>query len=207
MPHLCPICHHESFAFYKDQFLQCPSCRAIWKPSHLFLSKSEEKKRYEQHHNNAQDPRYQEFVLPLTQSIERDFPKSARGLDFGSGKSSSVGFVLREAWYDLVEYDLYFNHFPELLQTCYDFIACCEVIEHFQNPLREFWLLFGLLKNGGKLYCMTHIYNESIDFANWYYKNDPTHVCIYQKETLEYIQKVFWCKSLKITGRCIELSI
>jgi Methyltransferase domain len=62
-------------------------------------------------------------------------------------------------------------------------------MEHLHDPLKEFGLLKSLLKPQGKLYCMTHLYDESIDFAKWYYKNDKTHVCIYQKETVKFLQE------------------
>ena len=35
---------------------------------------------------------------------------------------------------------------------------------------------------------MTHLYIKEIDFAKWYYKNDITHVFIYQRETLMKIR-------------------
>ena len=62
-------------------------------------------------------------------------------------------------------------------------------MEHLHDPLKEFALLTSLLKPQGKLYCMTHVYEPSIDFAKWYYKNDKTHVSIYQKETVHFLQQ------------------
>ena len=34
---------------------------------------------------------------------------------------------------------------------------------------------------------MTEFVTDTTDFCNWYYKNDPTHVCFYGEKSLEYI--------------------
>ena len=61
-----------------------------------------------------------------------------------------------------------------------------------------------LLLENGALYCLTDIYDSSIDFHNWYYKNDFTHVFIYQKETLEWIKENIGFSKLEIQGRLIS---
>jgi hypothetical protein len=45
-------------------------------------------------------------------------------------------------------------------------------MEHFQNPDEEFQLLYELPEQNGTLICMAHLYDPSIDFQRWYYKND-----------------------------------
>ena len=77
------------------------------------------------------------------------------------------------------------------------------MIEHFYTPIKEFALLKNLLLKGGILYCMTDIYNQDIDFSSWYYKNDPTHVFIYQKNTINWIKNEFDFCDVKIIGRLI----
>jgi len=77
------------------------------------------------------------------------------------------------------------------------------VIEHFSNPNKEFKLFKKLLKKGSKLYCMTDIYDDSIDFEKWYYKNDPTHIFFYHKKTFEWIKEKFDFKSVEIEKRLI----
>ena len=85
----------------------------------------------------------------------------------------------------------------------YNYIACCEVMEHFQNPDKEFQLLYELLEQNGTLICMTHLYDPSIDFHRWYYKNDPTHIFFYQKETIDYIARKYRYSSAFIDHRLI----
>ena len=146
------------------------------------------------------------MFLQLQTEFLKDFSKDYFGLDFGAGTGSAISKVLRDNDYQITEYDPYFHPFPELLEKQYDYIACCEVVEHFHHPDKEFRLLKKLLKPNGKLYCMTHVYNREIDFENWYYKNDHTHVFMYQKETIEWISKTFGFSDVKINNRLIVFS-
>jgi len=61
-------------------------------------------------------------------------------------------------------YDPFFHPKSELLAKKYDFIIACEVIEHFHDPRKEFELLYKLLNQGGKLYLMTDLYSQEVDF-------------------------------------------
>ena len=66
--------------------------------------------------------------------------------------------------------------------------------------------MYKLLKDEGVLYLMTGIYNPSIDFSKWWYKNDLTHVFIFQEETFVWIKKEFRFKDMKIEKNFIRLS-
>jgi hypothetical protein len=50
---------------------------------------------------------------------------------------------------------------------------------------------------------MTEIYSEKINFATWYYKNDPTHVFFYTKKTFGWIKNEFNFKSIVFDKRVI----
>ena len=50
---------------------------------------------------------------------------------------------------------------------------------------------------------MTNIYHDGIDFEQWYYKNDPTHVFIYTHDTFDYIKNEFGFSELVIEGNLI----
>jgi len=60
------------------------------------------------------------------------------------------------------------------------------------------------IKKDAKLYCMTELYDESIDFSTWYYKNDPTHVFFYQLETLQWIKQEFNFIDVSVKNRLIS---
>lgn len=172
----------------------------------LRLALNEEKLRYKEHNNDVEDKNYQNFVSPITTAILKDFSSADKGLDFGAGTGPVISKVLNDNAFSIVQYDPFFHNFPDLLNARYNFIACCEVMEHFYNPKKEFGLLRSLLYPNGKLYCMTDLWDESIDFHEWYYKNDPTHVFIYTKETIHWIQKEFDFSDVTVDGRLVTFS-
>jgi len=202
---LCPLCQNPGEAFNEDELFICKNCLGIFRPKKSQLTPFEEKLRYKTHNNDVNDKRYQKFVSPITTSILNEFTPKDTGLDFGAGTGPVISKILKEKNYNISQYDPFFYNNPELLEEKYDYIACCEVIEHFYNPQKEFKLLKKLLKPKGILYCMTHIYNPDIQFADWYYKKDPTHVFIYQKETFKWIKKQFDFSTMTIDDRLIRL--
>ncbi len=202
---ICPLCQNNSTPFYKDEFYKCSCCGGIFRPFEKLLDNEKEKERYENHTNDSDDLGYQNFVSPITNSILKEFSKNDMGLDFGCGKDSPIVKILRNNEYKIFEYDPYFFDDKKLLEQKYDYIACCEVIEHFYNPRKEFALLKKLLKEKGVLYLMTGIYRENIDFSKWWYKNDLTHVFIFQEQTFEWIKKEFGFESMEIEKNFIKL--
>jgi len=197
----CPLCKSTGNVFLPPLYMECTHCKAIYRlelPDYV-----EEKERYEMHNNDVNDPNYQKFVAPITTYILEHFTPHHNGLDFGSGTGPVISKILTDNHFLVKQYDPFFANFPKVLQATYDYIACCEVIEHFHNPEKEFHLLKNLLKPGGVLVCMTHLYEDTIPFENWYYKNDPTHVFIYRKETMAYITEKFGFKSFQIDNRRI----
>ena len=206
---ICPLCNSQGEEFFnspKQTFYKCGNCEGIFLSKEQLPTTHQEKQRYELHENNSDDSGYRAFVLPIVNSVLNDFNATHVGLDFGSGKDSSIVKMLRENNYNIIPYDPFFANDASLLTKKYDYIVCCEVMEHFHNPNKEFELLKRLLKPQGKLYCMTHIYSPDIDFEKWYYKNDPTHVFIYQNKTLEWIKNVFGFSEIKIEHRLITFT-
>lgn len=199
----CPLCGNISYLFYKDEFLKCNTCSGIFRSSKYLLDPVEEKRRYEKHNNDVFDERYQLFVSPITNAVQKDYNTNSIGLDFGAGPGPVISKVLGDNGYLLKQYDPFFSDNPEVLKVSYDYIVCCEVIEHFHSPGKEFTLLRSLLKPGGRLYCMTHLYSSEVDFGNWYYKNDNTHVFLYQHKTLQWIKNRFTFSQLSVNERLI----
>ncbi len=200
----CPLCGALGSAFYRDSFLLCPRCAGIFRLKNTLPLPQAEKERYETHNNDITDAGYRKFVSPITDTILRNFRPDHSGLDFGAGTGPVLSAVLQENGYHIKQYDPFFHDYPELLRSTYDYIACCEVIEHFHRPKVEFRRLRGLLNPGGALICMTHLYESGINFDAWYYKNDFTHVFLYQRATLEWIQSAFNFASVTVNGRLIQ---
>ncbi len=206
----CPLCHSHAGLFYKKKekrYYQCAHCLSIFVDPRCYVSKEDEKKRYQEHNNDIENPNYQKFVAPIINEVERRFGKEHRGLDFGAGTGPVIAKLLGEKKYVIDLYDPFFWNNPEKLEEKYDYIVCCEVMEHFHFPDKEFALLKSLLKPGGVLFCMTDIYSEEIDFKTWYYKDDITHVFFYHRNAIEWIHSKFKFSGLKTKGRIIQFLV
>lgn len=205
-PLSCPLCDSNINLFTtwkKRKYYRCSSCDGIILHPESHLCPKDEQQRYAVHKNDVQDKGYQNFVEPIVSAVKRDFGNTSLGLDFGCGTGPVITKLLNEEGYELKLYDPFFKNDVTLLDKQYDYIVCCEVIEHFNNPSKEFELLGKLLKPNGKLYCKTNLYSEDIDFQSWWYKNDPTHVFIYTQDTLKWIAANFNLKLLEASTTLI----
>ncbi len=209
MNSICPLCNSNGRAYYQDernQFYLCENCDGIFRDSGQFLNFSDEKKRYLTHISNINDSGYYKFVSPIIKEVKNHFSKGNVGLDYGCGHTPVLSEHLKREHYKMAVYDAVFFNEASVLKTKYDFIVCCEVMEHFYDPSFEFKQLYELLRPNGKLICKTHLYEHKIEFDKWYYKNDPSHVFIYQLETLIWIKDHFQFNDVKIDGRLITFS-
>lgn len=199
----CPLCHSPGTPFFRELYFQCSECKGFFRNSQAQLSPEREKYRYETHNNDVHNAGYQAFVEPITQAVLQHCSTEDLGLDFGAGTGPVISKLLTDKGYKITQYDPYFFNHPELLAIKYDYIVCCEVMEHFQNPDKEFELLESLLMPGGKLFCMTQLYTDNINFKNWHYKNDKTHVFIYTPETIQWLNAHSGFKLQTIENRLI----
>ncbi len=212
----CPLCQHKADYFLEldtkfgiRNYYKCINCASIHLAKADILVGVEEKERYAMHNNDVEDLRYQEFVSPVTHQIIKNQDQRKKGLDYGCGPGPVITHVLEQSGFDNIQlYDPFFHPNQDLLNQTYDFIICCEVIEHFMNPKNEFSQLKKLLRPGAVFYGKTELLDANVDtesFKEWWYKNDPTHCFFYSKETLAYIQENFNFKSLKMHDKLFEL--
>ena len=80
-------------------------------------------------------------------------------------------------------YDPFYRPDTKPLESRYDFICATEVVEHLHRPGEELERLWGMLHPGGYLGVMTKLVLDAGAFARWHYKNDPTHVCFFSRDT------------------------
>ena len=205
----CPLCKNSGSIFYDNArclYYMCVSCDAVFLSKKHYLQESDEKKRYLEHNNDVDDPRYRRFVSPVVDFVADNFlPIKHTGLDFGAGTGPVISRMLEDRGFAVKKYDPFFHPDKEPLNDKYDFIVCCETAEHFHRPCNEFSLLYNLLKPRGRLVCMTSLYDTDIPFDSWYYENDPTHVFIYQRKTLQWIKDKLKFNDLQICGNLIVL--
>ncbi len=188
----CPLCHcEELFDFAKDKrrdYVRCRRCFLVFVAPQYFLTPTQEKATYDLHQNSLEDEGYRQFLSRFTQPLLAALPdKKLSGLDFGCGPGPLLAKMLEEAGYAMTLYDPFYAHDPKALQTCYDFVTCTEAIEHFNTPHKEWRLLVALLKPQGILAIMTKLVIDAEAFSYWHYKNDPTHVSFFSRETFEYL--------------------
>ncbi len=189
----CPLCEsEETIVFYQKelrQFRSCKSCKLIFVPKEFQLGPKEEHAHYLTHNNDPNDQGYRRHLGKLTTPLLRKLTKASTGLDFGSGPGPTLSLIMTESGHTCVNYDAYFCPEEQRLQTNYDFIAMTEVIEHLSAPAEVITQLKDLLRPKGVLAVMTQLYDESIDFEKWYYKNDPTHITLFTIDSIHYIAK------------------
>jgi SAM-dependent methyltransferase len=201
----CTLCQTPLNNPIDERFWLCDGCGAYVLDERHYLDAPSEKARYDLHNNDIDDPGYLAFVSPIYKSIQADFTAEHQGLDYGCGPGPAITSVLRKSGYQVQLFDPYFHPDFSYLDKHYHYIFSCEVFEHFYQPKQEIEKLINLLKPGGKLYIMTHLYdaNKEKPFSQWYYRLDPTHVFIYTSQTMEFIAKNYALVLEKIEGRLI----
>lgn len=188
----CPLCHSVQVAdFAQDKrrrYFRCHHCALVFADPDCLLPPEEEKAVYDKHENVVDDQGYRQFLgrlaTPLMAKLG-DAPQE--GLDFGCGPGPALAAMLSEAGHQMAVYDPYFAPNADALTRSYDFVTCTEAIEHFYMPHREWRQLLSLVKPGGWLAFMTKLVIDAEAFNSWHYKNDPTHVSFFSRETFTFL--------------------
>ena len=188
----CPLCLKEQTDTYRRvnerQYFICPRCDLVFiHPQHL-PAREEEFERYEQHRNDPEDLGYITFLSQLVRPMLGFLSPGALGLDFGSGPVPAISHLLKEARYDVASYDIFYADDPEVLNRNYDFITASEVAEHLHSARKTLDRIWSLIHPGGIFGIMTGIRPKDIDFADWYYIRDPTHVIFFSNQTMEWLR-------------------
>ncbi|QIZ78945.1 class I SAM-dependent methyltransferase [Ferrimonas lipolytica] len=193
MSMLCPLCQHiDPQHYHQDKrrhYFQCPQCKLVFADPAALLPASAEKQIYDQHQNNPDDLGYRKFLNRLAAPLLLRLPLQQQGLDFGCGPGPTLSLMLADAGHEMALYDPYFVPDRSPLKQQYDFVTCTEAIEHFYQPRREWHLLLNLIRPGGYLGIMTKLVRNKDAFAQWHYKNDPTHVSFFSEATFRYLAK------------------
>lgn len=205
----CPLCGSKTnyyLSFRHKDYRICYNCDSVFLDEKDIISKDKEMKRYSLHNTSINDSGYLKFIKPLLDYVMQKFKNSDKGLDFGCGIEGVAAEYLSTNGLSVDLYDPYFHDNKHLLSETYDFIISIEVVEHFNNPDKEFGLLHKMLKKGGQLVLMTDLLSENTNFLNWYYKNDETHVFFYSPKTFLYIKEKYGFDSIFVNDRLIVLT-
>jgi SAM-dependent methyltransferase len=208
-PHqFCPLCQSNDFEDYctdkQRDYLLCPVCHLVFVPHQQFLSRDEEKARYDEHQNSPTDTAYRNFLGRLFIPLSRHLKPGSEGLDFGSGPGPTLSIMFEEAGYKMSIYDYFFAHNPAVFNKHYDFITATEVVEHLHQPAEELNKLWNCLKPGGWLGIMTKQLVSRQAFNNWHYKRDLTHVCFFSRKTFHWLSHE-WHAPVEFIGKDVVL--
>jgi len=187
----CPLCHSEDIvAFSCDArrcYYRCDRCALVFVMSGAFVPPDEERQIYDQHQNDPDDADYRKFLARLAAPLLDILPPESFGLDFGCGPGPTLSLLLEEHGHEVRLYDQFYADDRSVWWEYYDFITATEVVEHLRDPYFELNRLWYHIKPGGVLALMTQVVPSQRDFANWYYKKDPTHICFYAVETFAWL--------------------
>lgn len=187
----CPLCAAGGQAlFFSDRrrdYWQCPRCELVHVPKAQRLDRDGELAEYLKHQNSPEDAGYRRFLSRLFLPLNQRLPAHSQGLDFGCGPGPTLSLMFEEQGHSVALYDPFFADRPELLEREYDFVTATEVLEHLHEPGRELTRLWRCLRPGGYLGVMTKRVLSREAFANWHYKNDPTHVCFFSESSFSYL--------------------
>jgi hypothetical protein len=202
----CIICNTETVDLHDKQFdqtyLRCPNCQCVFTNPSDYLNQELELDQYSRHNNSFDSPGYVDmFLRYLDFVIPKDF--NGRFLDFGSGPEPVLQQVLQNKGFECDIYDPYYA--DSLPDKKYDFVTSTEVFEHFYDPLKEIETITKMLNKGGYLAVMTLFIKEEIDFQDWWYRRDPTHVTFYHQDTFEHIAECFGLEVVKSNDKNIIL--
>lgn len=189
----CSLCESQNIKFvyfqkhFERNFYKCNECELHFSGRDSLLNSIEEKSRYDNHENSKRTPGYEAFLSTLLDPLLNLVTKNEQGLDFGSGPYPMLQKLALESGHKMQIYDPFYAKNDNLLNETYDYVTCCEVVEHFHSPKESFKLLVSLLNEGAYLGIMTGILYSHIDLSNWHYIKDDTHVSLYTPNTIKWI--------------------
>ena len=206
--HPCVLCGSDKTQPYysneNSSYFQCSVCELVFTPKRFHLNNADEKSRYDLHQNNPDDAGYRQFLSTVFDPVEKHLTPNAKGLDFGCGPGPTLSVMFEEKNHTVDLFDKYYAFNPQVFDKTYDFITATEVVEHLDNPGKEFDRLYGMLNPRGVLAVMTGMLSEEIDFSTWYYKSDPTHICFFNQTSMRHLAEK-WKARVEFIGRDVTL--
>ena len=203
----CSLCQHSEIQLFFEntknswKYFVCSRCELVFRDPETFLDSSSEKARYETHNNSIENPGYVKFLSPNIETLLPFLNEKSQGLDYGAGPGPIIDQLFKPHGIEVVNYDPYFFHEPNLLEKQYDFVTCTEVFEHFYNPHKEMQTLSQIVKPRGYLLLMTEFRRDAIHFSKWGYPMDNTHVIFLNERGLDWICGRWGFEKISCDGR------
>jgi len=189
----CPLCGSSTSPTYfvdgRRRYACCAVCALVFVHPADRPRPLDEALRYLEHQNRRDDPGYAEFLRRLADPVCAHVPIGARGLDVGCGPTPLLSELLTASGRPTQFHDPLFFSRGELLGEIYDFVTCCEVVEHAHDPAALFGQLARLIGPGGLIAIMTQFRPIDDSFGRWWYRRDATHVCFFSEPTLRWVAR------------------
>ena len=200
----CPLCLSERTASYREvaerEYYLCAECDLVFLHPVYLPDRAEEFQRYEEHENDPEDLGYITFLSQLLRPMLGFLSPGAQGMDFGSGPVPAIAHLLKEARYDVASYDIFYADHRELLNRQYDFVTASEVAEHLHTAHTTLQRIWTCIRSGGILGIMTGLRPRDIDFSDWYYIRDPTHVIFFSTRTMHWLAQYWGARIIYTKG-------
>ena len=194
----CPICRSSSieefFEAEKRKYILCENCEFIFVPKQFWISKTEEKLRYEQHKNHSNDLGYISFLSQIVVTIKKFLKDGSYGIDYGCGPNSVLSDIFKKEKMHMTQYDPFY--YPKFPNKKFDFLVSTETFEHLQNPSMEIKNILSIIHSKGVIGIMTAFWEKDIFIKDWHYRKDKTHISFYTFRTFECIADIFKLKIL-----------
>ena len=176
--------------FWRDQnrdYLRCLHCQLVSVPPRFHVDEQAERAEYDRHRNDPADPAYRRFLSRLANPLLDRLAPASSGLDFGCGPGPTLSKIFVEAGHSAAVYDKFYATNKKVLQRQYDFASATEVVEHLAEPRQALESLWALLVRGGWLGIMTKLVIDQPRFSQLHYKNDPTHISYFSRQTFIWL--------------------
>lgn len=186
----CPLCgstRHYALPVADKLYGRCLDCALVFMAPVHRLDDATEKRVYDGHQNEVDDPGYRRFLMRAFGQVLAQIPAPASGLDFGCGPGPALLAMGRESGYQMAGYDKFYADQPALLTRQYDFITSTEVIEHLAEPGAVLTQLWECLKPGGLLVLQTQRVLSDERFRHWRYRHDPTHIVFFADASFHWL--------------------
>ncbi|WP_119968060.1 MULTISPECIES: methyltransferase domain-containing protein [Shewanella] len=186
----CPLCSNAAEFFIQDKkraFYTCSDCHLVFANPQSYLMPAALKQRYGRANKASKQKQLVQFIQPLLTQISAQQHGPLTGLNFGRVLDSNSLDKIEHAGHSLYQYDPFIKIDQHIFNRQYDFICCYRVLEHFQQPAKEWALLSSLLKEGGWLAISTSLLTDLSLFSKWHFKNNPSHVSFYSQQTFDYL--------------------
>jgi len=207
----CLLCQSSEIIFLKKYLLQnyyqCHHCGLIFVHPADHIDGAAESQRYHTHENDPSNKGYSDFLSQVVSPLKPFLNKEMTVVDWGSGAGKPMQYYLKDDVKAVDSYDPIFA-LNQLNFKKYDVVIATEVVEHFRRPLFMWQEMIERLAPFGRLCIMTGMSDDYLPaFFDWYYIQDPTHICFYQTKTFDWIANKFSLRVEKISKNVYFFSV